>query len=194
MFKAARCQVDFTLYVHEDMAKIVKKHDIWDLMYEETQRVILISPGTHRRRHGNTKDGYSKARSGCSTVDFKREPAGWRQGLRFNGMDQRDPIPLFGRIDVNPKIDDDESMTIQLPSAHLLPWIAPFRATAWTQQDVMDYIRQRMDAAIRSGLDPKGALAAIHIPEIYKHYIEPDTWKKFIGTYVPDAFNKEKKS
>ena len=189
MFRAARCQVDFSLYIHDTFAATVKKHDIWDLVYEETERVILVSPGVHRTRDNRKEDGHANKWMGCSTVDFPRMPQGWRQGLRFHGMDQRDPIPLFGIMDVNPEIQDDESLLIRLPKAHLLPWIMPLRAGCWTQEDLLAYCSQRMEAALSTGISVEAALREIKMPIVYKSRMETDTWKKFVTRYVPGAFS-----
>jgi hypothetical protein len=190
MFRAARCQIDFTLYVHESMAATVKRHDIWDVVYEESERIVLISPGTHRPLVAKDHTRHQNRWTGVSTTAFPNVAKGYRQGLRFTGIEQHMPMPLYGIMDVNPEIGDDESMLIRLPPIHHLPWIMPFRATAWTSSDLIAFMCQRMDSAIASGIAADAALAQIKVPQIYKDYLEPDQWKKFVTKYLPSAFSR----
>lgn len=179
LFRAGRCQGDFTLYVHEDIAKIVKKHDVWDMIYDEETRIILISPGLHASVVGGGHIRYS----GCSTVELQTAAAGFKQGIRFGGFNQYSPCPMFGTMDVIVDFDDDESMRTTLPPTHNLPWLSKFRPAAWTEQNVIDYIQTRVDSALAAGFSLTEAIKLIKIPEIMTDYIGVEGWKKVLSKY-----------
>lgn len=180
-FRAARAQYHFSLYIHDDMAAIVKKHDIWDMVYLEADRLVVISPGVHRCRskHG----GHCNRYTGSSTLPHELRPEGWRQGLRFKGMDQFHPCPLFGVMDVIVEIDNDETMTFTLPATHNLPWIRPFRPGFWTEEDTIYFIQQRVDSALATGIELRKAVQDLKVPDMMVSFIGVEGWKKVLAKY-----------
>lgn len=180
MFRASRTQDYFRLLVHEDIADTVRKHDVWDMVFDEETRTILISPGMHRKRIANGR--YASATlSGISTSDLTAmKLQGYHHGLMFQGIDQVNGIPLFGMMDVILKIYDDESMSFTLPPTYKLPWLKPFRVACWTVEKATELVRSRLASALDEGFSMQSAVQEIDVPDMVREYLGQEQFASLI--------------